>query len=367
MTQRDGQRPFGLGPVTRRRFLHGVTATALAPAVLATGRSWAAEELNILVWCDHADRKLVEPFEEAHKVRVNVKTYEGTGTALGILEQSRPGDWDVVVIDAQDVPMVARTGILEQLSDGDVPWDDIFPQLRSAPYTYVDGKLYAVPEKFGYYGVAYNKNKVDPADMRSAQVMWNEKYKGRIGVYDYYFPCIQLIGISMGLAPSQITLDNLPQIRERLLGMKKLVRVIGDIVSVQNALVSGDVDLVVNGAEFTVSNLMPDNPRLDWVIFNEGGLLWNQGLAILADSKKKELAQAFVDHAISPSGQGLLATSDCFWAMPANKNAVLSDAEKAILRWDEQGDFLARSYPSTIGEPALDAAMLDLWGEFIQA
>jgi hypothetical protein len=35
--------------------------------------------------------------------------------------------------------------------------------------------------------------------------------------------------------------------------MKPNVKMVGDIVSVQNALVTGDVDIIVSGAEFAVS------------------------------------------------------------------------------------------------------------------
>lgn len=49
----------------------------------------AAEELNALVWCDHTDPALIEPFEEANDVKVNLKDYEGTGTALSLIEQSQ--------------------------------------------------------------------------------------------------------------------------------------------------------------------------------------------------------------------------------------------------------------------------------------
>ena len=95
--------------ITRRSVLVGgaqlLTASAILPRVAN-----AADELNVLVWCDHADPKLLQPFEQAHNVRVNVKTYEGTGTALSVIEQSQPGDWDVFVIDAPDVPQVAKQG-----------------------------------------------------------------------------------------------------------------------------------------------------------------------------------------------------------------------------------------------------------------
>ncbi len=357
-------RPAGL--VSRRRFLQG-TGSALAGVTILSRRARAAEELNVLAWCDHADPKVLKPFEEAHNVRLNMKTYEGTGTAMGIVEQSRPGDWDVFVVDAQDGPRVGRTGVLAELNDDQMPWESIFPQLRQAPYTYVDGKLYVVPEKFGYYGVAYNSNRVDPTDMRSAQVMWNSKYTGRMAVYDYYVPALNLIAISLGLKPTDVTMDSMNQIRERALAMKSHVKLVGDIVGVQNALVNGDVDLIINAAEFAVSGLQTENPALNWVIFDEGGLMWNQGLAIFNDSKKKDLAIKFIDYLLTPHGQARLATSSCYWAMPANKNATLTGAQKKILRWDEQPDFLSRSYASTVNDEIINEAMLDVWNEFIQA
>ena len=352
--------------VSRRSFVAGAAGAAVASTVLPkAGR--AAGELNVLVWCDHADEKLLAPFEAKHNVKVNVKTYEGTGTALSIIEQSSPGDWDVLVIDAPDTPMVAGMDLLEPMDESKLPLDDLLPQLTSAAFNHVDGVRYAVPEKFGYYGVAYNKDKVDPADMRSAQVMWDSKYKGRVAIYDYYFPTMQLIAISMGIHPDHISMDDLPKIREKLLAMKPNVKMVGDIVSVQNALVNGDVDMIINGAEFAVSGLMPTMPQLDWAIFNEGGLMWIQGICVFKDSNKKDLALEFINHILSPSGQGLLATSDCYWAMPANKNAVLSDAEKKTLRWDEQPAFLSRSVPSTISQADIDAEMLDIWTEFLQS
>ncbi len=354
------------GSMNRRRFLAG-TAGAAAASTLLPRVGHAEGELNILVWCDHVDAKLLEPFEAAHGVKINAKAYEGTGTALSILEQSAAGDWDAIVIDAPDVPQVADLGILMELPEDIAPWGDIFPELRNAPYTHVNGKSYAIPEKFGYYGFCYNKDVVDPADASRGDIAWNEKYKGRIGVYDYYFPVLQMIGMSMGLKPADIKMSDLGAIRERLLAMKPNVKMVGDIVSVQNALVTGSVDVIVGGAEFAVSNLIPTNPHLDWTIADHGGLIWNQGIGVLANSNRKELAMEFVKWILSSKGQGLLATSDCFWAMPANSTAELSDEAKTLLRWDDQSDFLAKSNVSLLPSAEMDTEMLDMWTEFLQS
>jgi len=108
-------------------------------------------------------------------------------------------------------------------------------------------------------------------------------------------------------------------------------------------------------------------PALDWTIFDEGGLMWIQGIGVFAASKNKALATEFVKYILSASGQGMLATSDCYWAMPASSKAVLDDAQRKILRWDQQPEFLARSVPSVISQADIDAEMLDIWTEFQQS
>jgi spermidine/putrescine transport system substrate-binding protein len=96
-------------------------------------------------------------------------------------------------------------------------------------------------------------------------------------------------------------------------------------------------------------------------------LIWNQGIGVLNGSQRKDLAQEFIKWILSPKGQALLATSECYWAMPTNSKAEISERDKQMLRWDEQPDFLARSAISLFPEPEMDAEMLDLWTEFLQS
>jgi spermidine/putrescine transport system substrate-binding protein len=326
----------------------------------------AAGELNLLVWCDHTDPALLKPFEDAHDVHINVKEYEGTGTALALLEQSQPGDWDVFVVDSVDVPRVAKAGWLAELNRDDFPWDDIFPQLHAPDLHRVNDKLYAIPEKFGYNTLAYNRDKVDIEDMRETSVLWNPKYRGRIAIYDYYIPLMEMVAIGLGMIPSEISIATLPQIKERLFEMKALAATVGDVVSVQTALATGEVDIIAGGGEYAVAGLHAENPALDWILPDDGGIRWMQAIGVFKNSKRQDLAVQFVQWVLSPEGQARLATSSCYWAMPANSKAALSNEQKQILRWDEQPDFIANSFPYYIPDEKLDAAMLDVWTEFLQ-
>ncbi|KAA0596123.1 spermidine/putrescine transport system substrate-binding protein [Azospirillum lipoferum] len=353
-----------------RRLLSSIAVLSLGAmsAMIGTAPAAAQTTLNALVWCDHTDPALIEPFEKANNVKVNLKEYEGTGTALSIISQSRPGDWDVLVIDGVDVQQAVDKNILGELPAGTLPTADIFPEVRMEANNTRNGKTYAVTEKFGYNTVSYDKAKVDPADMRDMSKLWSDTYKGRIAVYDYYLPMIGLTGIALGKATADLKEADLPAIRSKLFDLKKNAKQVSDVVSSQTALATGEVDIVFGGGEWLTAGLVKDKPNLDWVIPDQGAVRWAQSIGVMKDSTRKELALKFVQYIVSPEGQARLATSACYWAMPANQKAgaLLTETQKTALRWNEQADYLKKTQLYPIPTPELDAKMQDAWTEMLQ-
>lgn len=327
----------------------------------------AAEELNALVWCDHTDPALLQPFEEAHGVTVNVKEYEGTAAGLTLLAQSQPGDWDVLVIDAVDVGRAVEAGYLAEMPADQLPTGDFFPGLVMAENNVIGGKTYAVTEKFGYNTLAYDKSKVDPADMEDMASLTSGKYDGRIAIYDYYLPVIGLVALGQGVATADIGPEALTGLKEPLFALRKAAKQVSDVVSAQTALATGDVDIVIGGGEWLTAVLTAENANMDWTIPKQGGLRWAQSIGVVAGSTRPDLALEFVKYITSPEGQARLATSSCYWGMPANAKAgeALTAEQKAVLRWDQQPEFLARAQLYPIPDAALDSAMQDLWTEML--
>jgi spermidine/putrescine transport system substrate-binding protein len=343
------------------------TTILTSTALIALAASAQAQELNALVWCDHTDPALVQPFEEKFGVKVNLKEYEGTAAGLTILDQSRPGDWDVLVIDAVDVGRAVEAGHLAELPADQLPTADFFPQLVMAENNTVGGKTYAVTEKFGYNTIAYDKTKVDPADMADMASLTSGKYDERIAIYDYYLPVLGLVALGQGIATADITAETLPKLKDPLMALRKASRQVSDVVSAQTALATGDVDIVVGGGEWLTAVLLADNPNLDWTIPQQGGLRWAQSIGVVAGTTQPDLALEFVKYIVSPEGQARLATSSCYWGMPANAKAgdALTAEQKAVLRWEEQASYLERAQLYPIPDAALDTAMQDLWTEML--
>ena len=342
------------------------SACVAALASLAAISSASAAVLNALIWCDHADPALLKPFEDANGVKVNVKEFEGTGAGLAIVDQSQPGDWDVMVIDSIDVPRGVEKGLFEPLPEDKLPFNDLFAEVTMDNSTKIDGKRYGITEKFGYNTIGFNNSKVDPADMQSLNSLVDSKYKGRIAIYDYYLPVIGMAALSLGKKTIDLTEADLPAIKEVLLKMKANSKLVGDVTASQTALATGEVDILVGGGEWVTAGLAKENPALDFSIPKEGGILWSQSLAMFSTSKNKDMALKFIQYIMSPEGQARLATSSCYWGMPANKMAALDDAQKKTLRFAEQPDFLKRAQPYPAPNADLDKKMQDLWTEMLQ-
>ncbi|HEY4162263.1 MAG TPA: spermidine/putrescine ABC transporter substrate-binding protein [Dongiaceae bacterium] len=329
--------------------------------------AWAADTLNVLTWCDHEDPTLLQPFEQANNVKINFKDIDSTAAALAVLGQSKPGDWDVLVADETDTGRLAQMNLLAPLDAKDFPFADIPAEIADPKLTSYEGKLYTVPEKFGYNTVAYNKTAVDPKAMTDINAIWDPKYKGRVAIYDYYVPEIEYVAIALGKKPSELSDADLPAIKDKLVALKANSAMIGDVTTVQQALASGSVDVLVGGGEWVTAGIAKDNPDLDYVIPTQGGVRWQQGLGVFATSKNPDLAKKFVQYIVSPEAQGKLATSSCYWGMPANSKAVLNDEQKTILRWNDQPGYIKISYPYLQMTPDFDKKLQALWAEVLQS
>src|SRR5690349_12573920 len=196
--------------LTFTALLAGALPLGLAPAAKAEG------SLNVLTWCDHEDPALLQPFEAANGVKVNFKDISSTAQILAVLGQSKPGDWDVVVMDQTDTGRLAKMGVLAPLNAADYPFADIPTEIANPQLTSLDGKLYTVPEKFGYNTVAYDKSVVPDSTMDDIQAPWDPKYKNRVAVYDYYVPEIQYVALALGKDPTKLTDADLPAIKDKL-------------------------------------------------------------------------------------------------------------------------------------------------------
>jgi spermidine/putrescine transport system substrate-binding protein len=272
-----------------------------------------------------------------------------------------------MVIDSIDVHRGVEKGLFAELPEDQLPFADLFPEVKMDASTKMDGKRYGITEKFGYNTIGFNKTKVDVADMQSLAALTSDKYKGRIAIYDYYLPVIGMAAMAIGKKTAELSEADLPAIKEVLVKMKANAKAVTDVASSQTALATGEADILVGGGEWVTAGIAKDKPELDFSIPSEGAVLWSQSLAMFKDSKNQDAALKFIQYVLSADGQARLATSSCYWGMPSNTKAALNDEQKKILRFAEQPDFLKRAQGYPAPNEALDKKMQDMWTEVLQA
>ena len=145
--------------------------------------------LNVYNWgqymADGSDGSMdiIAEFEKRYpNIKVNYQTYDSNETMYSKLVN---GGITVDVIIPSDY-MIARMrqeGMLMELDFDNIPnYQYIDDTFRNTSYD--PENKYSVPYTWGTVGLIYNSKYVDEADVTGWELMWNEKYAGKILMFD---------------------------------------------------------------------------------------------------------------------------------------------------------------------------------------
>ena len=142
--------------------------------------------LNVFNWGEYIDDEILDVnalFTEETGIRINYKTYESNESMYTLL-QSGAAEYDVVIPSDYMIGKMIREGMLAKLNFDNIPnyqyIDEAYRHLAYDPLN-----EYSVPYTWGTVGIFYNKKYVDEADLEQGwDILWNEKYKGKIYMFD---------------------------------------------------------------------------------------------------------------------------------------------------------------------------------------
>ncbi len=164
---------------------------------------------------------------------------------------------------------------------------------------YDETNEYSVPYTWGTIGIFYNKKYVDESeDEISWDILWNEKYSGKILMFDNSRDSFGIAQKKLGI--SYNTHDEQEWIRaaDELMKQKPLV---------QAYVMDQIFDKIGNGEAFLApyyagdaAILTKDNPDIGFVIPKEGTNKFVDSMCIPANSKHKLEAHAYIDFMCSP-------------------------------------------------------------------
>jgi spermidine/putrescine transport system substrate-binding protein len=330
----------------------------------AVGGGEPEDELNFANWPLYIDQDdetgespTLQEFEEETGIAVNyTESIEDNqsffGTVQPALAAGEDTGYDIIVMTDWMIGNMARLGYLEEIDvERDVP---NFVSNADPVYlerSYDPGNRYSVPWQSGLTGIAYNPELVDE-EITSMDALFDpefvEKYCGQIGMFVEMRDSMSFAMLYNGVNPSEATLEDAEAAQQTLLEQAPCVR---DYYGNEFAQALADGSLAITMAwSGDVFQLQFDNPDLQFVVPEEGAILWTDNMAIPKGAQNPNAALAMMDYVYDPANAAQIAEwVNYITPVPGAQEVISQNADDA----EAEGDTETAEYLRTVAESPL--------------
>ena len=304
------------------KFVKRVAAVACAAALLIGCGSLvfsARQEtitLNVYNWgqniADGSDETLdiIAAFQEAYPhIKVNYSTYD-SNEALYTKLSNGGITVDVIIPSDYMIARLIKEDMLLELDFNNIPnyanVDDTFKNTAFDPEN-----KYSVPYTWGTVGIIYNTKYVDEADVTGWELLWNEKYAGKILMFDNSRDAFGIAQYLLGYDVNTTDKDELRACAEKLKEQKPLVQqyVMDQIYSYMEneeayigVYYAGDCVMMMESNE-NLAFYLPEN---------QGFNLFIDSMCIPTCAQEKEAAELFINFMCNPEISGANMDYICY-------------------------------------------------------
>lgn len=258
--------------------------------------------LNVYNYNDYMAQELLDQFEKEYDIKINYDTYMTNEELYYKLKQ---GEFNYDIIFPSDY-MVERMIKEDMLSEINIKKLSNIENIGSTflGLSYDSENKYSVPYLWGTLGIIYNKKMVKE-NVDSWNILWNEKYKKEILMYDSLRDALGLTLKKLGYSMNTLNIEELEAAKKELINQKPLIKAYV-LDEVKDMMIENKASIaVVYSGEGML--MMKKNPDLAYVIPKEGTNLWFDTIAIPKISKNKKEANLFIDFLLrAKSGKAIV-------------------------------------------------------------
>ena len=274
-----------------------VLAVSLMPAVTA-----ADNEITVYNWgqyiSDGNDGSLdvIAAFEEETGIKVNYLTFDSNESMYTKLKTGGT-TYDVIIPSDYMIGKLIEENMLEPLNFDNIPnYQYIDESFRNQSYD--PANTYSVPYTWGTVGLIYNSQYVSAADAASWNCLWNEKYSGKILMFDNPRDAFAIAESILGYSLNTENEDELRAAAELLTEQKSLV---------QSYVMDQIFDKMQRGEAWAAPyyagdflTMVEENPDLAFSFPEEGFNIFIDAMCIPKGCQNKEGAEAFINFLCRP-------------------------------------------------------------------
>ncbi len=281
-----------------------------------------SEEINFFNYGENIDEETVKEFEKEYGIKVNIETFDDMETMYQKVS-SGGAKYDVILASDALMPRMIDKNLVQELNKDNIPnisqMDEQYLNLEIDP-----GNKYSVPYMFGTVGLIYNKDVVTE-EVDSWDILWNEKYKDKIFMFDTYRDTIGAALKKLGYSLNTTNPKEIEEAKELLIEQRKLVN---PIYGVDNGTVmipagESDINMIWSGEGL---NLQDENPNLVYVVPKEGANFWIDSLCIPSNAENVQGAEKFINF-VSDKESALRIADEIGYTTP-NREARLEQPEE---------------------------------------
>ncbi len=281
-----------------------------------------SQEINFFNYGENIDDETLREFEKQYGIKVNMETFDDM-EAMYQKISSGAGKYDVVLVSDALMPRMIEKNLLQELNKENIPnisqMDEQYLNLEIDP----DNK-YSVPYMFGTVGLIYNTDVVKE-EVDSWDILWDEKYKDKIFMFDTYRDTIGVALKKLGYSLNSTNEKEIEKAKQLLLEQRKLVKPLYGVDNGTTMIPAGetDINMIWSGEGL---NLQEEYPNLKYVVPKEGANFWIDSLCITANAENVEGAEKFINF-VSDKESALRIADEIGYTTP-NKEAKLEQPEE---------------------------------------
>ena len=315
--KKQSTRPASKGWKIAKRCIAGALAVALVIGcgfLIFTGNKDQVV-INVYNWgmniADGTDETLdiIAAFEEETGIKVNYSTYESNEVLYSKLKNGGISV-DVIIPSDYMIDRMIAEDMLEELDFGNIPNFSYVDEQFKNPDFDPENK-YSVPYTWGTLGILYYTKYVDEADVTGWELMWNEKYAGKILMIDNSRDAFGIAQYLLGYDVNTMDKAELQACADKLAQQRPLVQqyVMDQIYSTMEneeayiaAYYAGDCML-----------MMEENENLAFYLPEHQGFnLFTDAMCIPKGSQEKAAAEAFINFLCDPEISGANMDYICY-------------------------------------------------------
>lgn len=286
-------------------------------------------EINVYNWGEYISDgsegtlDVNKQFEQETGIKVNYTTYDSNENMYNKIKGGG-ASYDIVIPSDYMIERLINEDLLEKINFDNIPnYKNVMSKYKNLYYD--PNNEYSVPYNVGMVGLVYNTKMVDETP-DSWEIMWDEKYKGQILMFNNSRDAFGIAQFLLGIDVNTTDTLDWDAAFEKLKKQKPLVQsyVMDDVF---NKMEGGEAAIAAYYAGDCIS-MADNNPDLDFVYPKEGTNIFVDSICIPKSCQNKEAAEVYINFLL----RGDIALANAEFICYATPNQAVLDNEEYSLR-----------------------------------